>query len=67
MKKLKPCPFCGSVDDIMIHGGYVSGNVWISCEKCGIETDVFDEDDYGEEYEQAAIDFWNHRAEARDD
>lgn len=52
MSKLKPCPFCGHENNIV--WGYK--NFWVTCEGCGIETQLF-------ETKEDAEQMWNRRVE----
>ena len=58
MPELKPCPFCGSTNITIQHGGIGgTGECYCRCRKClsdGPWTDGSDED---------AIAAWNHRAD----
>ena len=51
MKKLKPCPFCGS-ELILIERTY--GGTWVCCEGCYTETKLYNT-------EEEAIEAWNRR------
>ena len=49
MAELKPCPFCGTSDVILVYG------YWVRCLRCGV---------YGPAGTRAeAIEAWNRRAE----
>ena len=51
-EKLKPCPFCGSID--VEEKQYGDNEFWVSCADCGARIPEYE--DYDE-----AIEAWNRR------
>ena len=67
--KLKPCPFCGADEALLVKTKRPDGNVsyqvaYVGCENCGCQTDEFIIDGYygATTTEQDVIDAWNRRA-----
>ena len=62
--ELKPCPFCGGKATTS-HGVAVTTEhfFFVSCEKCHSRTGNAYKWQYGENYEQKAIEAWNRRAD----
>ena len=58
MTKLKPCPFCGGVAEVVV-GAHNFVDAKVLCE-CGIETGLFDTDDKDKNVKDAES-FWNTR------
>lgn len=59
-EKLKPCPFCGSCDDLQFLDDNDYETVQVNCLECGTcgpEADT----------RREALDLWNRRAEVKDD
>lgn len=54
MSKLKECPFCGC-EFISINKIKDTGNYWLECPECGIETKLFDT-------LADAVETWNKRS-----
>jgi len=57
MVELKPCPFCGGSDFLMLSNGIDSE--FVVCETCGAEGPP-------SESPNGAVGLWNTRKEARD-
>lgn len=63
MIELKPCPFCGAVDEVMTVGEFWAGVIpagseiehRVGCTDCDIWTPSYDTD-------EEAIEAWNRRA-----
>ena len=61
MEKLKPCPFCGSIE---LNGIYCEYNLvypvfWIECLQCGAQS-------INKETLDEAVSWWNRRAGEKD-
>lgn len=57
MAELKPCPFCGSLPEIISRRPFVNKTkwYWVQCQRCKAETaDRFNIDD--------AVSVWNKRS-----
>lgn len=52
MRKLKPCPFCGYKNNVV----WGNKSFWVTCEGCGIETQIF-------ETKEDAEQMWNRRVD----
>ena len=56
MAKLKPCPFCGSVD-VKVHNPYFTDNYYmVQCYGCNCNTALY-------KTVNQAVEAWNRRAE----
>lgn len=76
--ELKPCPFCGSCEDVSLYRVYSRryGGAWfvsVTCELCGARSKAFktskeadDEDFWESEACERAAARWNKRAGADD-
>jgi Lar family restriction alleviation protein len=69
MAELKPCPFCGTDDAILVKGKQPDGNVsyeiaFVECNTCGCRTDSYITDGYMgvKNTVRDAINAWNKRA-----
>ena len=55
MNKLKPCPFCGSVECYVVRD-YELSKAWVKCICCGADTRICDS-------KEEAIEAWNRRVD----
>ena len=63
--KLKPCPFCGELEDLQWQEGddesnYTGGYVWVNCPVCDCNGPKG-------ETQRETVELWNRRAEVKGD
>ena len=59
--ELKPCPFCGGKASLR-HKHAGSGESYVQCEKCGLESIRFIKS-FECSSDDRAVEFWNRRAD----
>lgn len=65
MNELKPCPFCGKSDSLIVLDytkicfDYTPNRYWVTCNRCGVTRSGGDDGDYFTKEE--AIKAWNTR------